>query len=375
MARSLMKRRTCGLLILCLLTGLLIRLYSRRNIDNQQGFTTRKFTSQHVDLHKVLGKPQRNVNNAIKSVNNIVNETAVGGHNPMKDTALGLIGKESGNNRGRAVITVPSDVDKQLLVYNRVPKCGSRTVLWILRTNGKTYHFEYKHSMEFFKFRMKEADQAATVNAIYQLPRPAAFDMHVHWLNFTKFAKRKPIYINIIRDPLERHVSSYYFNRFGDSVNKFMVSKFKGTEEERHQSYDECVLLSKTECQLEKAYYIIPFFCGQDPRCREPTRWSLDQAVKNALNEYTFIGILEDLENSMKLLERMLPRYFNNAPTHLKYINEQGRRDGMHALKKSEAPPSAEVVQIMKTRLAIEYEFYDVIKERFTLLKKQYGIL
>ncbi|XP_070531666.1 uronyl 2-sulfotransferase-like [Ptychodera flava] len=272
------------------------------------------------------------------------------------------------------LLALPPDVDDSLVVYNRVPKCGSRSVLWIVRKNAKKFGFKYKHSMEFWKFRQNEKDQEKTVREIVNLPRPALFDMHVHFLNFTKFGELRPVYFNIIRDPISRLVSSYYFNRFGDSINKYMVSKFKGTDEERNQTFDECVLLNKTECQLGRAFYIVPFFCGQDARCREPSQWTLREAIRNALNEYVFVGILEEMNASMKILEVLLPRYFQGASKYLEYLETQGAQQNMHAIKKSEAPPSEKVVEIMKKRLAIEYEFYNTIRDRFSVIKEQLGI-
>ena len=47
-----------------------------------------------------------------------------------------------------------------------------------------------------------------------------------------RFGAREPLYINIIRDPLARMVSAYYFKRFGDGKSN---QNFKGTEEEKNR--------------------------------------------------------------------------------------------------------------------------------------------
>ena len=48
---------------------------------------------------------------------------------------------------------------------------------------------------------------------------------------------------------------------------------------------------------------LIPFFCGNDSWCRKRDRKALEMAKKNILEKYVFVGVLEDLGNSLKLLE------------------------------------------------------------------------
>lgn len=36
---------------------------------------------------------------------------------------------------------------------------------------------------------------------------PLSFDRHVHFVNFTKFDKQSPIYMNLVRDPVDRTIS------------------------------------------------------------------------------------------------------------------------------------------------------------------------
>lgn len=48
-----------------------------------------------------------------------------------------------------------------------------------------------------------------------------SWDVHLHWLAidsgmFLRFRMEQPVYINIIRDPINRFLSNYFFRRFGD---------------------------------------------------------------------------------------------------------------------------------------------------------------
>ena len=51
----------------------------------------------------------------------------------------------------------------------------------------------------------------------------------------SRFGAVQPIHINLIRDPLDRLVSSYYYRRFGDYREEHKNWNFKGTEKEKNQ--------------------------------------------------------------------------------------------------------------------------------------------
>jgi len=48
---------------------------------------------------------------------------------------------------------------------------------------------------------------------ISELPEPSVFIKHVCFTNFTKFNLPKPIYLNVVRDPVERVISWFYYVR------------------------------------------------------------------------------------------------------------------------------------------------------------------
>lgn len=46
---------------------------------------------------------------------------------------------------------------------------------------------------------------------------------------------------------------------------------------------------------------------------REPGVWALERAKQNVLENYLLVGILEELEDVLLLLERLLPHYFTGV--------------------------------------------------------------
>lgn len=46
---------------------------------------------------------------------------------------------------------------------------------------------------------------------------------------------------------------------------------------------------------------------------REPGVWALERAKQNVMENFLLVGILEELEDVLLLLERLLPHYFSNV--------------------------------------------------------------
>lgn len=75
------------------------------------------------------------------------------------------------------------------------------------------------------------------------------------------------------------------------------------------QTFDECVELKQTDCDPKNMWLQIPFFCGHAAECWEPgSQWALDQAKRNLVNEYFLVGVTEQMEDFVELLEKSLPR-------------------------------------------------------------------
>ena len=56
---------------------------------------------------------------------------------------------------------------------------------------------------------------------------------------------------------------------------------------------------------------MIPFFCGQGPACKRATKEAFETARDNLLNEYFFVGITEQFDDVVTMLEKLIPSYFS----------------------------------------------------------------
>ncbi|KAI8502720.1 hypothetical protein Bbelb_194220, partial [Branchiostoma belcheri] len=213
----------------------------------------------------------------------------------------------------------------------------------------------------------------------------------------------------MIRDPFDRLVSSYYFKRYGDGRSDDRGGHLK--EEDKLRSFDACVLEEQVEC-TRGLHYIIPFFCGQRPGCREPSRWALEKAKDNVLDKFLVVGILEEFNDTLRVFEHLLPNFFKGAmsvwenppqwgsacamawnPSVNKrfvsapFLRSEGRatdlchtcavqlRQLYNSSKTAKKPtPSPFIRDKFRRRMKLEYEFYYFVRDIFHNLKNKLGI-
>lgn len=158
--------------------------------------------------------------------------------------------------------------DDLVVVYNRVPKTGSTSFINLAYDLCKKNHFYVLHINITANMHVMSLDNQVkfvrNVSAWHEM-KPALYHGHMAYLDFSKWVSiirlwwksmifrlfscsntirtqnisfsldsfrfqiaKKPIYINLIRKPLDRLVSYYYFLRYGDNYRPNLVRKKAG---------------------------------------------------------------------------------------------------------------------------------------------------
>lgn len=184
---------------------------------------------------------------------------------------------------------------------------------------------------------------------------------------FVQFPRGNPVrYVNIMREPLDRLISHYYFNQNGDSVKTERVfHQQKSTE----LTLDECI--RDIECKNIKYTPLlmttVSQLCGTAPLCRELSREAMLRAKSN-LKYYVVIGLKEELNTTVLILETMFPNMLAGLHAHYK----KSEVDSIEKFKTiSKTVPSPETSEIIRRDLALEYELYEEAKRRFATLKRE----
>ena len=125
--------------------------------------------------------------------------------------------------------------DDMIIFYNRVPKTGSTTFMGIIYSlcNHNAFHALHLNVTKNVHVLMLP-DQLHFARNITQWKRkqPAVYHGHLAYLDFGRLGISKaPFYINIVRKPLDRLVSYYYFLRYGDNFRPNLRRSRQGNTE------------------------------------------------------------------------------------------------------------------------------------------------
>jgi len=255
-----------------------------------------------------------------------------------------------------------------ILIYNRVPKTGSTSLMNVAYELQAQNRFRVVgvHVTQF-KHQLTLQDQLEVGLNMSLWARESPVLYHGHFAHFPLARlglQARPIYINLIRRPLDRLVSHYYFLRYGDDV---LTSKVRAREGDT-TSFDDCVLQGGPDCDPKKMWLQIPFFCGSSPQCWEPgSEWALARAKAHLQDHYLLVGQTEELVEMYTVLELLLPTFFKGAGEFLKssgkeHIKHTRHKEGVH---------QETVAKMRKTRVwKLENDFYNFAAKHFQSVKK-----
>ncbi|XP_020774485.1 heparan sulfate 2-O-sulfotransferase 1 [Boleophthalmus pectinirostris] len=262
---------------------------------------------------------------------------------------------------------VTSDRDDTVIIYNRVPKTGSTSFTNIAydlcpKNNFHVLHINTSKNNPVMSLQ----DQVRFVRNVtsWKEMKPGFYHGHVAYLDFSKYGvKGKPLYINVVRDPIERLVSYYYFLRFGDDYRPGLRRRKQGDK----KTFDECVASGGSDCAPEKLWLQIPFFCGHHSECwNAGSHWALEQAKLNLVNEYLLVGVTEELEDFIMILEAAVPRFFKGATE----LYKSGKKSHLRKTTEKKAPTQDTIKKLQQSNIwKMENEFYEFALEQFQFVR------
>nr|CAI5836960.1 unnamed protein product [Callosobruchus analis] len=259
------------------------------------------------------------------------------------------------------------ETDNFIILYNRVPKTGSTSFVGIAYDLCKRNKFHVLHvniTANSHLLTLENQVKFVTNVTKWNAMKPALYHGHFAFLDFEKFGIAKPLYINLIRRPLDRFVSYYYFVRYGDNYRPYLVRRKHGNT----MTFDECVNKRLAECDPNHMWLQVPYFCGHSANCWKPgNKWALTEAKKNLVTNYFLVGVTEELEDFILLLEQSLPRMFKGATEYFLSSNRSHLRKTVQ-----KELPSDETIQKIKQSVVwqMENELYEFALEQFHFTKK-----
>lgn len=239
-----------------------------------------------------------------------------------------------------------------ILVYNRIPKAGSTTMIKLVKELSQRNGFQVVIPRSY--------NYTAANIAILDAIAAKRKTFIVNHFKFPEiFVDDEIGYINVMRHPVDRCISWYYYSRYAHSYRTFALQK-RGND-----TLDECV--SKPENERKVCLNCIQdvqarFFCGRaDGKCQgAPLEYVFERAKRN-INLHYFVGLAEAYEETVASLELAYPDFFKGAK---EILAETSPRNVMK--KRSEyVYPSEETRKFLAGWLDHEIYLYNYAASKF----------
>lgn len=267
--------------------------------------------------------------------------------------------------------------------YNRVSKAGSTTTTRLLRemihlNRGKFRSVWHTHLDWFVNEPRRyetEEERAEFVANFTALPDNTIFIKHFHYIDFEKYGAEQPAYINVIRDPIERYISRWYFSHNGFSGEHGIE---RDSDLQSNMTIERCHSLDTKErvkynCVHPTGY--LDFFCGQEDYCEERglingviqtiSQQGFEQALNNINKHYLVIGTLEDYVTTLQLFQYYMPEVFAQGDHNLvvEYLSHKDEIKAHSATSKKVETPQKFKDQLRK-HYQYDYHIYEVVQQR-----------
>lgn len=200
----------------------------------------------------------------------------------------------------------------------------------LLEDLGRVNDFSnFRHTPEANRgYFLKKKQQQDLAKKLSRYTGLMEYSEHTAFINFTEFNYHLPIYVNMIRDPIERVVSAYYYIR-NPTVYKSILAKRPKAEHKKQdwfsldfndcvrRNYPECSYVSNTIPELTAFPHwerLASMFCGHEEECLYFNNRNVVQRAKlNVEQVYSVVGSWEDTNITLKVLEAYIPRFFRGV--------------------------------------------------------------
>ncbi|KRF98513.1 uncharacterized protein Dwil_GK28299 [Drosophila willistoni] len=270
--------------------------------------------------------------------------------------------------------TAKAEMDR--MFFTRCAKVGSEALIEFMHHLKDLNSFQIDHTglRKASQRQLRPMAQAQTAAHIYNQGEGSVYVEHLPWIDFNQYNLPKPIYINLVRDPVERMISWYYYvrNSYRNAIyfRKNPLAPLKPVAWFK-KSFNDCVRSGDLECQY------IPmtvhdtegnfkrqslFFCGHHQDCLPfNSPLAVQMAKRRVDEEYAVVGTWEETNITLTVLEHYVPRYFARATIIYPIYQESLKNRNRNNRKPRVA---TDVRDMMRRNFTHEYDFYYFCKQR-----------
>jgi len=281
---------------------------------------------------------------------------------------------EDGKEDNIALYGKPVYESMRKVLFISMPKCGTRSFVWIVDKIIASRHCGARVNVDYMLAGTSEYAIKTLGEKLRMAEDGTVIHGHYRYVS-TDNLPENPVYLSMLRDPLSRFESHFYFMRHGDDdiSKEQLILKLGKASALPNETLDDCVEHKRIECSSPQNIRQNPYitsFCGHAPQCNSDPDYALKQAKKN-VDKFLVIGITEDYDLTMAVFEKLLPSTFKGARQAYTETKEESMAKSKTSHKK---PPSPNTYSILRERLRYDYEFYNYVKDRFHRLAERMGV-
>lgn len=225
---------------------------------------------------------------------------------------------------------------KRLIFFLHIPKTGGLTMRRLLdRQYAGKKTFRYPPQEPIIAIRKLSPERRSRLKCVY-----GHFSYGVH-RNF----QAKPIYITMLRDPLERIISMYYFIRSRPQNKLYMQAN--------RLSFEQFVMSELPSIQMPLRNHQTRMVSGQ----HQP---NLSIAKQNIQKQFAVVGITEMYPESVFMMKKVLG--WNNVSYTKKNITKS---------RPKQTTVSPKIKELIRKNNALDYQLYAFAKKRLMMQIEQ----
>jgi hypothetical protein len=261
-----------------------------------------------------------------------------------------LVGLRTGLKKGGTLAPIvqgrrPCTTNPLVLVYNRIPKAGSTSLMTLAKELSIKNGFSMVTPEPYFAH---DKIRRAIFHAIVTNTRTLVVN-HFHFPEIV-YSDRVE-YMNMVRDPVERLLSDYSYLRSFQSRKNHALSY---REKHGDISVDECIFGNTKfsgNC-LPISNLQAHFFCGMEKSpCHENATLLASRAAINLEKIYT-VGVTERYDDTLKMLETKYPKFFKGISELYMSKQDKSLNTNQHTI------PSDRAIEVLKKANSIDYDLY-----------------
>jgi len=172
-------------------------------------------------------------------------------------------------------------------------------------------------------------------------------------------------YINMVKHPVDQFISWFYYERHGWIGTPLKPSWTHDVEEgTRDLTIQQCISGNFKSCvNPSRNSEFFGYFCGHHDFCFEAgSEKALQQSKLNIEKKFIAIGLTSELENSLKLYESVLPKWFEGM---YEYYDTVVRKQKSGMKTAGMVKPNNETRKYLEEKMKYEIELYEWMIQRF----------